>query len=145
MTYTYTCIYFNTAFGTTVTTFPLCPGSTYHIVYTCLAHCVNVCQQSVTLYNYAISSSPPPFLLSLLLFFLPSPSQSPPPLSLLCPAQIDNDGLKGLNIQCTWQSKGHTYWVCFSSVEILGYPKSSSPSIKPGDRVRVKRSVQSPK
>ncbi|CAI8025927.1 E3 ubiquitin-protein ligase HERC2, partial [Geodia barretti] len=62
--------------------------------------------------------------------------------------KLDNDGLNDLNIQCMWQGKGVPYWVRFANVEILGNahsPTAPSEPFKPGDKVRVKRSVHTPK
>jgi E3 ubiquitin-protein ligase HERC2 len=62
--------------------------------------------------------------------------------------KLDNDGLSDLNIQCMWQGKGMPYWVRFANVEILGNahsPTAPSAPFKPGDKVRVKRSVHTPK
>ena len=62
-------------------------------------------------------------------------------------AQLDRDGLHDLNVQGDWHLKGGTYWVRYIHVELLGFQPQCAPgsNIKVGDRVRVKRSVTSPR
>ncbi|PIK54292.1 putative E3 ubiquitin-protein ligase HERC2 [Apostichopus japonicus] len=61
--------------------------------------------------------------------------------------KLDRDGLHDLNVQGEWQIKGGTYWVRYIHVELLGFTPQCAPdsNIKVGDRVRVRRSVVSPK
>ncbi|KAJ8028688.1 E3 ubiquitin-protein ligase HERC2 [Holothuria leucospilota] len=61
--------------------------------------------------------------------------------------KLDRDGLHDLNVQGEWQIKGGTYWVRYIHVELLGFTPQCAPdsNIKVGDRVRVKRSIVSPK
>lgn len=67
--------------------------------------------------------------------------------SLFAPLQLDRDGLHDLNVQGEWQIKGGTYWVRYIHVELLGFTPQCAPdsNIKVGDRVRVRRTVVSPK
>lgn len=61
-------------------------------------------------------------------------------------SQVDHEDTHNLNVQVLWSRKGSTYWVRYSTVEITGMADSPSETgFKPGDRVRVKRSVKSPK
>ncbi len=54
--------------------------------------------------------------------------------------------LQDLNVQANWQQKGGTYWVRFCHCELLGDIEASRVlSFKPGDKVRVKRVVITPK
>ncbi|XP_071496413.1 E3 ubiquitin-protein ligase HERC2-like [Diadema antillarum] len=61
--------------------------------------------------------------------------------------KLDRDGLHDLNVQGDWHLKGGTYWVRYIHVELLGFQPQCAPgsNIKVGDRVRVKRSVTSPR
>ena len=60
--------------------------------------------------------------------------------------QIDNDGLHDLNVQANWQEKGSTYWVRFINIDLIGGMETSgAANFKQGDKVRVKRSVITPK
>ena len=60
--------------------------------------------------------------------------------------QVDSDGLHDLNVQANWQQKGGTYWVRFCHCELLGDIEASGVlSFKPGDKVRVKRAIVTPK
>ncbi|CAH1268469.1 HERC2 [Branchiostoma lanceolatum] len=61
--------------------------------------------------------------------------------------KLDRDGLHDLNVQADWQLKGGTYWVRYIHVELLGHSTNPAPgsTVKVGDKVRVKRSVTTPK
>ena len=61
--------------------------------------------------------------------------------------KVDNDGLHDLNVQANWQEKGGTYWVRFAVCELMEVSETaaSSTSFKVGDKVRVKRTVVTPK
>ena len=60
--------------------------------------------------------------------------------------QVDNDGLHDLNVQANWQQKGGTYWVRFCHCELLGdIDTAGVMAFKPGDKIRVKRAVTTPK
>ena len=60
--------------------------------------------------------------------------------------QVDSDGLQDLNVQANWQQKGGTYWVRFCHCELLGDIEAPGVlSFKPGDKVRVKRAIITPK
>ncbi|KAI8508669.1 E3 ubiquitin-protein ligase herc2, partial [Branchiostoma belcheri] len=61
--------------------------------------------------------------------------------------KLDRDGLHDLNVQADWQLKGGTYWVRYIHVELLGHSTNPAPgsAVKVGDKVRVKRSVTTPK
>jgi len=60
--------------------------------------------------------------------------------------KIDNDGLHDLNVQANWQQKGGTYWVRFINIDLIGGVETSgAANFKPGDKVRVKRSITTPK
>ena len=60
--------------------------------------------------------------------------------------QVDNDGLHDLNVQANWQQKGGTYWVRFCHCEMLGDVETAGVmAFKPGDKIRVKRAVTTPK
>ena len=61
------------------------------------------------------------------------------------PPQVDNDGLHDLNVQANWQQKGGSYWVRFANCELLATETAGMTTFKQGDRVRVKRSVSTPK
>jgi len=58
-----------------------------------------------------------------------------------------SNNYKFLIFQVDWQYKGSTYWVRFIHVELLGFPPSipGPPTIKVGDKVRVKPTVMVPK
>lgn len=59
---------------------------------------------------------------------------------------MDNDGLHDLNVQANWQQKGGTYWVRFCHCELLGDIETAGVmAFKQGDKIRVKRSVTTPK
>ena len=59
---------------------------------------------------------------------------------------MDSDGLHDLNVQANWQQKGGTYWVRFCHCELLGDIDAAGVlAFKPGDKVRVKRTVSTPK
>ena len=61
-------------------------------------------------------------------------------------SQIDNDGLHDLNVQANWQQMGETYWVRYANCELLkGTETTGATTFKPGDKVKVKRSVSKPK
>jgi E3 ubiquitin-protein ligase HERC2 len=65
---------------------------------------------------------------------------------LLFELQVDNDGLHDLNVQANWQQKGGTYWVRFCHCEMLGdIETAGAMAFKPGDKIRVKRAVTTPK
>ena len=61
--------------------------------------------------------------------------------------KVDHDGLHDLNVQANWQQKGGSYWVRFAVCELVKGPDVAANSVlfKPGDKVRVKRSVITPK
>ncbi|XP_050303138.1 E3 ubiquitin-protein ligase HERC2 [Anthonomus grandis grandis] len=61
--------------------------------------------------------------------------------------KIDREGLHDLNLQVNWQHKVSTYWVRFIHVEVLGFPPSmpTPATIKVGDKVRVKPTVNTPR
>ncbi|XP_064405631.1 E3 ubiquitin-protein ligase HERC2-like [Halichondria panicea] len=60
--------------------------------------------------------------------------------------KVDSDGLQDLNVQANWQQKGGTYWVRFCHCELLGDIEAPEVlSFKPGDKVRGKRAVITPK
>ena len=59
--------------------------------------------------------------------------------------QIDKDDVHNLNVQVFWSKKSGTYWVRYSVLELVGGTEQISPVFKPGDRVRVKKTVKSPK
>ena len=64
----------------------------------------------------------------------------------VCWLQVDNDGLHDLNVQANWQQKGGTYWVRFCHCELLGdIDTAGVMAFKPGDKIRVKRAVTTPK
>ena len=73
-------------------------------------------------------------------------SHPPTPTHTHTHTQIDNDGLHDLNVQANWQQKGGTYWVRFINIDLIGGVETSgAANFKPGDKVRVKRSITTPK
>ena len=49
-------------------------------------------------------------------------------------------------MQANWQQKGGTYWVRFCHCEMLGDVETAGVmAFKPGDKIRVKRAVTTPK
>ncbi|XP_075228227.1 E3 ubiquitin-protein ligase HERC2 isoform X3 [Lycorma delicatula] len=68
--------------------------------------------------------------------------------------KVDHEGLHDLNLQVEWQGKNNfngrenrLYWVRFIHVELLGFSVNvnASPTIKVGDKVKVKPSIGKPK
>ena len=52
--------------------------------------------------------------------------------------KLADDGLHELNVQADWVVKGGNYWVRFINCQLV-------VGFKPGDKVRVKPSIHTPK